>query len=153
MDNFSAHKVKNKHTRQLAFTGRFKGFQYHNIYLLFLPPNIASMVQPLHQGIIAVFKTHYHRQHVAFNLTELDKWTPPKDIKVNMLQALQCMREARCHIQGKTISNFWIKTKIYPVIYKNKLCRDANRKVKHGVALFKKEYNALACNPSAPTTS
>lgn len=65
-----------------------------------------------------------------------------------MLQVLQWMREARRHIQGKTISNFWIKTKILQVIYKNKLRGDANRKVKRGVALFKQDYKALAYNLS-----
>ena len=149
MDNFSGHKMLNEHTRELTYAGGFKGFQYHNVYVLFLPPNCTSVVQPLDQGIIAAFKAHYCRQHVAFNLQELEKGTPQQNVKVNMLQVLQWMREARRHIEGETISNCWVKTKILPLIYENELRGDANRKVKRGVAHFQQDFDALASDLSS----
>ena len=71
MDNFSGHKMLNEHTRELNYAGGFKGFQYHNVNVLFLPLNCTSVVQPLDQGIIAAFKAHYRCQHIAFNLQKL----------------------------------------------------------------------------------
>ena len=33
--------------------------EHENVQILFLPPNMASLIQPLDQGIIAAFKTYY----------------------------------------------------------------------------------------------
>jgi hypothetical protein len=50
MDNFSAHKSAVEETLLLA-----------NIQILFLPANSTSLYQPLDQGIIQNFKTHYRQ--------------------------------------------------------------------------------------------
>lgn len=105
MDNFSAHKMINEHTKNLTHKCAFQGFQYLDVFMIFLPPNITSTIQPLDQGIIAAFKTAYYRQHVAYNLQEVNNGIAQKDANVNMLQVLQWMREAGHHIEGETISN------------------------------------------------
>ena len=157
MDYYSAHKMEHDRVRPLTFEGGFRGFQFDNVVCLFLPPNVTSVIQPLDQGIIAAFKSHYRRQHVAFNLQELDKGVKQKEIKVNMLQVLQWMREARRHVQGETVANCWIKSGILPAICENELRGGSNRKAKRGAAKFKQDFDALATElskinlPDAPT--
>ena len=99
-----AHRIK-----KLTFDGGFRGYQYDNVLVLFLPPNVTSVIQPLDQGIIAAFKAHYRKQHVSFIIQELKNKRPFKDIKVNMLQVLQWSREARKFVDGETVANFWVK--------------------------------------------
>ena len=44
-----------------------------HIKLVFLPANVTSVVQPLHQGIIAAFTAQYRRQIVRCQIPESDK--------------------------------------------------------------------------------
>jgi hypothetical protein len=53
LDNASSHVVN------FAKVGKSYGFptlELSNMDLVFLPPNVTSVVQPLNQGIIASFK-------------------------------------------------------------------------------------------------
>ena len=144
MDNFSVHKMNHERVRPLNFNGGFRGFQFDNVTCLFLPPNVTSVCQPLDQGIIATLKAQYRHRHVAFNLQELENGVPQKEIRVNMLQVLQWLREAHRHIIGESVANFWVKSGILSPIYENELCGDANRKAKRGATKFKKDFDALA---------
>lgn len=148
MDKFSAHKMDHERVRPLTFEGGFKGFQFHNITCLFLPPNVTSVTQPLDQGIIAALKAHYRHQHIVFNLQELEKGVKQKEIRVNTLQVLQWLREAHFYVQGEAVANCWVKSGILPPIYKNELWGDANRKAKRGAAKFKHDFESLAAKLS-----
>ena len=65
-----------------------------------------------------------------------------------MLQVLQWMREARCHIQRETVANCWIKSGILPPIYLKELLGDSNRKAKRGAAKFNQDFHSLAAELS-----
>ena len=54
LDNASSHVVSS------AKVGKYHGFstvELSNMTLVFLPPNVTSVVQPLGQGVIAFFKS------------------------------------------------------------------------------------------------
>lgn len=52
-----------------------------NIEVLFMPPNTASLIQPLNQDIIKAFKAHYTREFYsnAFKALDANKETTMKD--------------------------------------------------------------------------
>lgn len=83
MDNFSGHSLPDDKINKITYDGGFRGFQYHNVHVLFLPPNVTSVCQPLDQGVISAFKAHYRRQHVKWVLEELKNDVDPKKIKVS----------------------------------------------------------------------
>ena len=144
MDNFSAHEMPAHRIKKLTFDGGFRGYQYDNVLVLFLPPNVTSVIQPLDQGIIVAFKAHYHKQHIAFVIQEVKNKVPVKDIKVNMLQVLQWSREARKFVHGETVANCWVKSTILPVLHENELKGEGERKTKVGAAKFKSAFEDLS---------
>ena len=60
-----------------------------------------------------------------------------------MLQVLQWLREAKHFIRGETIANFWVKSSILPVLHKNEIKGEGERKKKVGAAKLKNEFNEL----------
>ena len=59
LDNVSSHVVNS------AKVGKFCGFstlELSNMTLVFLPPNVTNIFQPLDQGIIASFKIEYKKK-------------------------------------------------------------------------------------------
>ena len=81
LDNASSHVVS------FAKVGKSCGFstlELNNMTLVFLPPNITSVVQPLDQGIIASFKIQHKKkllwwvlsQYVDATLKDLRKVVP-----------------------------------------------------------------------------
>ena len=59
LDNTSSHVVS------FAKVGKSYGFstlELTNMVLVFLPPNVTSVVQPLDQGIITSFKIQYKNE-------------------------------------------------------------------------------------------
>ena len=59
LDNASSHVVR------FARVGKSRGFstlELNNMILIFLPPNVMSVIKPLNQGIIASFKIQYKKK-------------------------------------------------------------------------------------------
>ena len=144
MDNFRAHILPKDKVTQLTFAGGFNGFQYQNVVCLFLPPNVTSVVQPLDQGIIAAFKAHYRRHHIAFFLDQIREGIKPKSVKINMMQVLRWTREGKKFIEGETIANCWVKSGILSTVQECELKGDGERKTKRGAAKFKADYEKVA---------
>ena len=98
VDNFLAYKITENCIKKLTYSGGFCSYQFQNLIFLFLPPNITSMIRPLDQGVIAVFKAHYRRHHIQYMVDQLKSGASKKDVKVNMLQVLQ-----RCQLTRKFV--------------------------------------------------
>ena len=56
--------ITSSHILSFAKVGKFCGFstfELNNMTLVFIPPNVTTVVQPLDQGIIASFKIQYKK--------------------------------------------------------------------------------------------
>jgi hypothetical protein len=51
----------------------FKQLKLSHVTMLFLPPNVTSVVQPLDQGIIAAFKKRYKTMLLRWQLSECQR--------------------------------------------------------------------------------
>jgi hypothetical protein len=72
LDNASSHVVSS------TKVGKSRGFstlELSNTTLVFLPPNVTSVVQPLDQGIIASFKIQYKKKFLQWVLSQYDEAT------------------------------------------------------------------------------
>jgi hypothetical protein len=72
LDNASPHVVSS------TKVGKSRGFstlKLSNVTLVFLHPNVTSVVQPLDQGIIASFKTQYKKKRLRWVLSQYDDAT------------------------------------------------------------------------------
>lgn len=49
-----------------------KDLNHPNVKVIFLPPNITSLIQPLDQGIISTFKTHYFKKLLQWILEKVN---------------------------------------------------------------------------------
>ena len=66
------------HVVSSANFGKYCGFsilELSNVTLVFLPPNVTSVVQPLDQGIIASFKIQYKKKLLRWVLSQHDDAT------------------------------------------------------------------------------
>jgi hypothetical protein len=72
LDNASSHVISS------AKVGKSCGFlalALSNMTLVFLPPNVTSVFQPLDQGIIASFKILYKKKLLRWVLSQYDDAT------------------------------------------------------------------------------
>ena len=68
----------------------------------FLPPNTTSKIQPCDQGIIQSLKVHYRHQLVKKLLFSMEAG---KELKVSVLDAMQCLKVAWDNVTIETIQN------------------------------------------------
>ncbi|XP_053145978.1 tigger transposable element-derived protein 1-like isoform X2 [Hemicordylus capensis] len=84
-----------------------------NVEVVFLPPNTASLIQPLEQGIIQAFKRYYSRRNFE-HIADLMDSNPDLTLKeawkgYNITHALTIIKEAMDEIKASTLNACWRK--------------------------------------------
>jgi hypothetical protein len=100
LDNCPSHKIN--------------GLVLSNVDVHFLPPNTTSKIQPMDAGIIMSFKRHYCHLHIKWILNQIERGEDIKDLKMNVLQAIQFIIKSWEEVSPQTIHNCWCHTKILP---------------------------------------
>ena len=70
MDNVPTHNMPEAETVQVA---GLRGLKLSNLLIVFIPPNVTSVVQPLDQGIIACLKLRYKKKLVQWVVAKCEK--------------------------------------------------------------------------------
>lgn len=96
--------------------------EHPNVQICFLPPNTTSLIQPLDQGIIATFKTHYTKQSFQYilnklesdkDLTVIDAWK-----KFSIMDCIKHTAVAISELRQSTLNACW--KNIWPECVKSK---------------------------------
>ena len=112
-DNASSHVVSS------AKVGKSCGFstlELSNMTLVFLPPNVTSVVQPLDQGILASFKIQYMKKLLQWVSSQYDDATL-KDLKKvvpNIGHAIVWSYEVWSELDAQLARNCWRMAHILP---------------------------------------
>lgn len=104
MDNIIDHKLPH-YWKKVVIAGGLTGFEHKGHTVISLPPNTTSVLHPIDQGAIMVFKAHYCMQYIIGLVDEIDKGKDGDKLKVDLGKMMIWTREAKIHILGKTISN------------------------------------------------
>jgi hypothetical protein len=72
LDDVSSHIIS---STKVGKSHGFSTLELSNMTLVFLPPNVTSVVQPLDQGIIAYFKIQYKKKLLRWVLSQYDDAT------------------------------------------------------------------------------
>lgn len=75
-----------------------------SIELIFLPPNVTSVLQPMDQGVIKSLKSYYRNRQVSKMLLDLENGAE-KYSKVNVLEAILILTNAWNDVKPTTIEN------------------------------------------------
>ena len=116
LDNASSHVVS------CAKVGKSCGFstlELRNMNLVFLPPYVTNVVQPLDQGIIASFKIQYKRKLLQHVLSQYDDATL-KDLRMvvpNIRHANMWSYEVCSELDAHIVTNCWRMAHILPAIW------------------------------------
>jgi transposase len=98
LDNCPSHKIN--------------GLALSNVDVHFLPPNTTSKIQPMDAGIIMSFKRHYRHLHIKWILNQIEGGEDIKDLKMDVLQAIQFIIKSWEEVSPQTIHNCWRHTNI-----------------------------------------
>jgi len=109
-DNFPSHPHPNSPPDN--YEGPIPPTLTH-LKLLYLPPNSASKLQPLDQGIIALFKAAYRHQYANYMVQYFNRHgiSAPK---LDILASIYMMADVWEYIPSLTISN-WKKSGLLPL--------------------------------------
>ena len=91
LDNCPSHKID--------------GLVLSNVDVHFLPPNTTSKIQPMDAGVIMSFKKHYHNLHIKWILDKVQDGNNIKDLKMDVLQAIQYIIKSWEEITPVTAGN------------------------------------------------
>ncbi|XP_067930663.1 tigger transposable element-derived protein 6-like [Watersipora subatra] len=75
-----------------------------SIRLLFTPPNTTSVLQPMDQGIIRIFKSYYRQQVLRFTVDYIDTYGKKPVVYINVLQAIRWVHKAWYCVTKETIA-------------------------------------------------
>jgi hypothetical protein len=87
----------------------FSTFELSNMILVFLPPNVTSIVQPLDHGIMASFKLQYKKKLLQWVLSQYDDATL-KDLRKVVpfiKQAIMRSYEVWSELDAQIVMNCW----------------------------------------------
>ena len=82
---------------------------FTNIEIQFLPPNTTSVLQPMDQGVINSFKSHYRRRLVNRYLAAIENREDVNSIRINIKQAIDMIAIAWREVTSSTIANCFRK--------------------------------------------
>ena len=87
LDNTSSHIVS---YAKVGKSRSFSTLELSNMTLVFLPPNVTSVVQPLDQGIITSFKIQYKKTLLQWVLSQYgdSTWKDLRKVVPNMRQTI-----------------------------------------------------------------
>jgi hypothetical protein len=114
--------IASSHVVSSAKVGKPCGFstlELSNITLVFLPPNVTSVVQPLDQGIIASFKNQYKKKLLWWVLSQHDDGTLKDFGKVvpNIKQAIMWSYEVWSELDAQIVRNCSRIARILPTTW------------------------------------
>lgn len=79
-----------------------------NVKVVFFPPNMTSVLQPMDQGVIKNFK-HYYRRLVVQKFLAGENIDTNGKVKIDLLQAARLCNNAWDQVKGSTIANCFRK--------------------------------------------
>lgn len=88
-----------------------RNMKLKNIKICFLPPNTTSVSQPLDQGIIQNFKTHYRSVIIKHLLPNIEVTDSARDLvkSINVLDALYFIKHSWDKVTAETTKNCFRK--------------------------------------------
>jgi hypothetical protein len=106
------NKFKHEKRNVLLFLDNFSGqngeYNLSNIRVQFFPPNTTSILQPLEQGVISVFKTKYRTRLICKMIDQMDRFEEI-DRKIDVLEAVNNTVSAWKSIDNVSIRNCFKK--------------------------------------------
>ena len=115
-DNASSHVIS------FVKVGKTRGFstlEFNNMTLVFITPNVISVVQPLAQGIITSFKIQYKKKLMRWGLSQYID-VALKDLRkvvLNIKQAIMWSNEVWSELDAQIVGNCWRMARILPTTW------------------------------------
>jgi DDE superfamily endonuclease len=102
LDNFSAHEAGARYLQANE--------PLRNTEIIYLPPNVTSRHQPLDQGVIRTWKSHWKRKWLQYMIDEFDEGREPVK-SMDILKAVRWGIDSWHHdVSLSAIENCWIKS-------------------------------------------
>lgn len=88
-----------------------------NICVENFTPNLTALIQPMDQGIIQCFKSHYCAAFIHHSVDNYKSGITPSDIyNIDQLEAMHLAQQAWWEVDTTTIQHCWQKANILPKI-------------------------------------
>jgi hypothetical protein len=102
LDNFSVHEAGARYLQANE--------PLRNTEIIYLPPNVTSRHQPLDQGVIRTWKSHWKRKWLQYMIDEFDEGREPVK-SMDILKAVRWGIDSWHHdVSLSAIENCWIKS-------------------------------------------
>jgi hypothetical protein len=110
-------RAKGRHVLLLQdnFLGHIPPEGLTNICVKNFAPNLTALIQPMDQGIIWCFKSHYRAVFIHCSVDNYESGITPSEIyNINQLQAMHLAQWAWQEVDTTTIQHCWQKANILP---------------------------------------